>query len=72
MHIYIIHAYGKNKDFIYENMLNMHTHQELSICSLRTTYALYTYRKYDFSFEKIISQTITNVKLTKPPTSHFS
>ena len=53
-------------------MLDMHTHQELSICSLRTTYTLYTYRKYDFSFEKFISQTMTNVKLTKPPTSHFS
>ena len=62
----------ENKDFIYENMLNMHTHQELSICSSRTTYTLYTYRKYDFSFEKLISQTITDVKLAKPPAPHFS
>ena len=53
-------------------MLNTRTHQELSICSLRTTYTLYTYRKYDFSFEKLISKAITNVKLTKPPTPHFS
>ena len=52
-------------------MLDRHTPQELSICSLRTTYTLYTYRKYDFSFEKLISQTITNIKLAKPPMSHF-
>ena len=72
MHKYIIHTYRKTKDFIYENMLNKHTHQELSICSLRTTYTLYTYRKYDFSFEKLISQPIKNVRLAKPPTPHLS
>ena len=66
-----IHTYKKTKDFIYENMLNMHTHQELSICSLCTTHTIYTYRKYGFSFEKLISQTITNIKLTKQPASHF-
>ena len=53
-------------------MLDMHTYQELSIYSLRTTYTLYTYRKYDFSFEKRLSQMIMNVKLANLPTSHFS
>ena len=43
-------------------MLDMHTHQEISICSLRTTYTLYTYRKYDFSFEKLIPQAINGYK----------
>ena len=74
IYIYTIHTYRKTRiSYSKKKMLNMHTHQELSICSLYTTYTLYTYKKiWFFLFEITLCQAFNNAGLTNPPTSHFS
>ena len=71
-HIYIIYIYIRKYGFhIGKYVEHTYTYENQAYVAYTPHVSFILIRKYDFPFKNSFLQTINNVKLTNPHTSHF-